>query len=136
MMSNMTDDHWGERNVARRDRQRWVLKGTMIAVALAFLAAAFFLLPAQGADGAHAILMLVFMVAIAGLWLVGWRLIDEVRRRVAINAFAVMGITCLMLMPLAGVAGPLIGLTSPMMAVYIIAVLTMPVSVAVQRIRG
>lgn len=138
MMSNtMGDDNWGERRLAQRNRQRWLFKGAMIAAALAFLVVTQFVLqPASRSDAAHVAAVAVFMLVVGVLGAFAWRRIDEIQRRVAVNAFAVMGFVSVMLMPIAGIAGPLIKPVDPMLLVYVVAILTIPVAVVVQRIRG
>lgn len=138
MMSKaMGKDNWGERNLTRRNRLQWAIRGAAIALGLAFVVGM------RALDATHAvsretgaIIAVAFVVAVAVLGWISWQRHDEIQRRIAINAYAVMGLVCLMLMPLARGVGPLIGLSEPMLTVFLIAVLTVPISVVVQRVRG
>lgn len=137
MSKTVGEDNWGERNLTRRNRLQWAIRGTAIALGLAF-AVGMRSLDATHAvtRGTGAIIAVAFVVAIGVLGWMSWQRHDEIQRRIAINAYAIMGLVCLMLMPLARGVGPLIGLSEPMLTVFVIAVMTVPISVVVQRERG
>ncbi|MDB5679829.1 hypothetical protein [Sphingomonas bacterium] len=137
MTDTPADNHWGERQLKRRDRQQWLLRGSLIALGIVFVIGVRSLVAAHAiGQGTTALFALAFVAIVAVVGWVSWQRQDEVRRRIAINAYAVMGLTCLMLMPLAGGIGPLLGLRQPFLVVYVIAVLTVPAVVVFQRIRG
>jgi hypothetical protein len=130
----VADPNWGERNLKRRVRQQWAIKAAMVALGVAFVIG-LRLLPPSG-EAIRGAIAGGYVAVIAVLAWVLWRRNDEIQRRIAINAFAIMGLVCLLLMPLAGAVGPAIGVRQPFLVIYLVAVLAVPVAVVFQRLRG
>ena len=95
--------------------------------------------PAPPGDAADAgsLIWAFGLLAMMGVfaWLIG-REIDEIGRRIVVNAIAVAGVTSLVLLLLAQAAGKLLPIAQPMHAIWMTAMLTIPAAIVFQRFRG
>ena len=133
----MDKEHWGEQRLAARRRRKGMIRGAMIAAALAFAVFAPKLVPAgAGAAQAKLIVSLLYIaVVLAGAgWL--WLHSDEVERQRARNVFAAMGFASFVLTLVVMLAAPVFHLSNPTMIVWTIALIAGVVAYLVQRVRG
>ena len=133
MMGKIVDDDWGARASAKRAQHRLLLKGVMIALAVGYLIVALCASPDDGVLHVMS-LALLMIVAMLGGW--AWRQADEIQRRISINAFAVVGVVSLMLIPVAHIGAAMIGRPDPTLSVFLFAIISGAVSAVFQRIRG
>ena len=136
-MTNATTDHWGERRTAQRVRRRIRLRAATFTLALLFGFGGRYVVPVGAAANGLTLLWLVAFAApvLAIGWLI-WRDSDEIQRRKSTNALAAAGFVVLPMLPAARLAGRVLGIADPALAIAGIGVATIVVSYAVQRIRG
>jgi hypothetical protein len=137
MTGDMTDENWGTRRVARRNRRRVAIAVAAIVVSLAFGIGGRYLATDGIIADRPALLWASGLLAAAAL-LIGflWREIDELQRRRLVNGAALAGVTCMALLLLAQAAGRLVSVADPMLQVAVIGAIVMVATIIVQRIRG
>jgi hypothetical protein len=137
MTSDMTDENWGTRRVARRNRRRAAIAVAAIVVSLAFGIGGQYLAK-DGIIADRPALLWASGLLVAGALLIGflWREIDELQRRRLVNGAALGGVTCMTLLVLIKAAGRLIPVADPMIDVMMIGAIVTVASIIFQRLRG
>jgi hypothetical protein len=133
----MHEGNWGEKKLADRKRRRALIRGAMIAAAVAFGVFAPKLVPAGAAGDPFKLgLSLVYMVVIAAGAALLWRLTDEVERRIAVNSFAAMGFASMFLTIGVMVAVPVLHIVYPAMTIFMLCLAVGGLTYLVQRLRA
>lgn len=128
----MTGEGWGERRERGRRTRRWVIAGSMAAVAAGFA----MLLPETAATSTKAWATAAVLVAVLVGGVLSWRYRDELERRRATMLYATIGGAALFLFPLLRIGGPLLGIADPGLAAWSGAVLAGVAVCVVERVRG
>jgi uncharacterized membrane protein len=136
--------NWGEQRVARRNRRRGIIAGAVGVIGIAFVfggryikALGDYIAPVgEGADAGSLVWAAGLLSAMGILVWLGWREMDEMKRRIVINGVAVAGVTAMVLLLLAHAAGRMLPIAEPMLAIWMTAMLVMLAAIVFQRIRG
>lgn len=148
-MTHMVDD-WGTARERARVRRRWKWVGIALAlVAVAPVAATFGLGLVEGLasvrnpsgvvhtrDHAPWLGVAIMMVAAVAVQWHLWRGSDEVQRRAVADALALAGIVAFVALPVLSLAQKPLGLASPAMLGWGLAIATLVGARIVQRLRG
>jgi len=79
--------------------------------------------------------VIAFLAVVATAFAWSWRERDEIERQIAINSLAVVGLTSLLFVPVARMAGPVLPISDPILLAWAASAVAGPLAYLWQRLR-